>query len=358
LARSRNIGAALALVFGLLAPLCAHAQSETPAREDLVGRLRVGSLNKEPIGALARRNNLSTPSVMAANWGIDEVIPETREEVLLPTAHVLPSGTRDGILINRAEYRLYYLKAGSVALTVPIGIGLPDKPTPLGNTSVVRKQKDPAWYPTPEARREHPDWPASVEPGITNPLGAYALYLGWPTYVIHGSTNDFGIGRPFTRGCVRLFADDIETLFNQVPVRTPVEVVDQPVKLGWHQGELFLEAHPDLAQLDELRINLSFTQKMAEDLREWISAAAAERTPDVDWEVVTATLERRSGIPTQISSPRSHKVNIFELNMVYRGVLGAKLPVQQGFAPGVKPAPKLSPQERLREELLKDPYNI
>src|SRR5262249_40220131 len=142
--------------------------------------------------------------------------------------------------------------------TVPVGIGLPDKETPLGKTSIIAKKKDPIWNPTAQARREHPDWPTTLEPGPFNPLGAYALYLGWPSYLIHGSNNDFGIGRPFTRGCVRVWADDIEKLFNEVPVGTHVEVVDQPVKIGWHEGELFMEAHPDLAQLDELRANLSF----------------------------------------------------------------------------------------------------
>jgi L,D-transpeptidase ErfK/SrfK len=341
---------------GLAVPLCAQAQSL--ARDDLAGRLRVGALHDEPLSALARPNDVSIPSVMAANWGIDEILPQTREDILVPTAHLLPKGLRDGILINRAEYRLYYFERGSLVLTAPIGIGYPNMATPLGKTIVVRKQQYPTWYPTAEARREHPDWPAALPPGPDNPLGAFAIYLGWQSYLIHGSGNDFGIGRPFTRGCIRLFADDIEALFRQVPVGAHVEVVDQPVKLGWHGDELFLEAQPDLAQLDELRANLSFSPKPAEDLRAWIGAAAGTRAADIDWTAVTVALERRSGVPTQITSLSSHPVNLFEQNMALKGGIGAALNARQGFDAEQAAKRKRAAEELRKRHMLEDPYNI
>lgn len=334
-----------------------------PPHDDLVGRLRVGALNNQPVSVLSRPNDVSTPSVMAANFGVDEILPQTKTEILLPTAHVLPNGLRDGILINLAEYRLYYMRKGVVVASAPVGIGMPKLPTPTGKTSIVAKKKNPTWIPTAVARREHPDWPASVEPGITNPLGAYALYLGWEAYLIHGSTNEFGIGRPFTRGCIRVWANDIETLFNEVPVGTKVEVVDQPVKLGWHENELFIEAHPDLAQLDELRANLSFTPKPAEDLHATITAAAGARAADVDWGVVTAALERRSGIPTQITSPAAHPIDLMEHNMVLSAAFERAIRTQKGFGAVSAPANRTDEEKRVieelrQEQLRKDPYNI
>ena len=337
-----------------------------PPPEGISGHLDIGAINNEPLSKIARAHDLSTPSVMAANWGIDEILPQTNDKVLLPLAHVLPKGLRDGILINRAEYRLYYFKDGALVTTMPIGVGLPALPTPLGKTTIIAKKKNPTWIPTSTARREHPDWPTSVEPGITNPLGAYALYLGWSTYLIHGSTNDFGIGRPFTRGCIRVWADDIENLFNLVPVGTHVEVVDQPVKLGWHKNELFLEAHPSLAQLDELRATLKFSPEQAPDLRQTILTAAGKRADDIDWDVVSAALDRRAGIPVQITSPKSDPVNLFEQNVAVAEVLGHLGSKAQGFAPQA-PAPKppeYTPEqkrviEQMRnEQLRKDPYNI
>lgn len=335
-------------------------------REDITGRLRIGVLDNQPLSVLAKANDISVPSIMAANFGVDEIVPQTKSDILLPTAHVLPGILRDGIVINLAEYRLYYLRKGEVLVSVPVGIGLPAKPTPKGKTSIIAKKKDPVWYPTAEARRENPDWPSSLEPGPFNPLGAYALYLGWPSYLIHGSNNEFGIGRPFTRGCVRVWADDIEKLFNIVPVGTPVEVVDQPVKLGWHEGELFIEAHPDLSQLNELREHLSFTPRPSPDLKGAITKTAGERAADIDWAVVAAALDRRSGIPTQITSRETHPVDLFEPKDVVISSIKSVLKSGHGFAPApAKPVPhvrtpaeKRAIEELRNEQLRKDPYNI
>ena len=357
--------AALTVLLCWCAPLQAQSKApDTPApREDLVGRLKVASLHNEPVTALARKNSVSIPSVLAANWGLDEILVQSREDIVLPTAHILPKGLRDGILINRAEFRLYYLKDGALIASVPIGIGIPGKETPLGKTFIVRKQKNPIWRPTPEARREHPDWPIELESGPFNPLGAYALYLGWPAYLIHGSNNDFGIGWPFTRGCIRLYADDMENLYTVVPVDTRVEVVDQPVKFGWHADELFVEAHPDLSQLHELRERQAFTMKKAEDMSAIITKFAGARAADVDWAIVTAALERRSGIPTQITSLTSHPIDLGEPKIAMQGIIErAMRKTQNGFASGTvakrTPEQQRAVEEMLKEQLRKDPYNI
>ncbi|MFO1187197.1 MAG: L,D-transpeptidase family protein [Alphaproteobacteria bacterium] len=332
--------------------------SAAPPRDEIVGLLRVGTLTGEPVIPLARKHDLSTPALMTANFGLDELLPQTRSDVLLPTAHLLPAGLRSGILINLAEYRLYYLKGGALLDSAPIGIGLPGKETPTGKTSIIAKKENPTWYPTEQARKEHPDWPTSVEPGITNPLGAHALYLAWPAYLIHGSSNDFGIGRPFTRGCIRMFADDVKRLFETVPVGTQVEVVDQPVKLGWHKGELFLEAHPDLEQLDELRLRLAFTPKPAPDLSAPIAAIAGPRAADVDWDVVNAAAERRAGVPVQITSPRTRSVALFAPGAQIHGGLAAALAARGGLTPQQAAARADVLKALMSEELRKDPYGV
>lgn len=343
---SRAIMAGLAFLACAAAPACA---ADGDLRDDIAGRLRVAALYQEPVSALARRNGVSTLSVLAANWGLDQWEPQTRERVLLPTAHIVPTGLRDGILVNRGEYRIYYFRGGELVQTSPIGVGEPGMETPLGRTTIVRKQKDPTWYPTPEARAEHPDWPASVPPGPSNPLGRYALYLGWNHYLIHGSIDEYGIGRPYTRGCVRLFPEDIERLFNSTPLGTAVEVVDQPVKLGWREGELFLESHPDFAQLEELRVYARYTLKPAPDLRNWIAAEAGAEAGNVDWDLVARVLERRSGVPTQISRVKTHPVSIIERGDLVSD-LGHLIPsAARGFAGGGPM--ELSAEERKRMEL-------
>ena len=336
----------------------ARAAAAAQSEDDLVGRLKVISLNNEKLEPIARANDLSTLAVVAANWGLSQFWAETRDEVILPSAHLLPAGLRNGVLVNLAEFRLYYFKGGALVQTAPVGIGVAGLETPLGSTSVVRKMANPTWTPTPEARADHPDWPKVIPPGPDNPMGLFALYLGWRYIAIHGNQDQFGIGRPYTRGCIRLLPEDIEPLFKVVPIGTQVEVVKQPVKLGWHESELFLEAEPDSAQFDELNTEGKFTEKPAEDLTGWITAAAGDRAHDVDWPTVTAALERRNGIPTQITNVTTHPIDIFAPTMALRESLGAFMEASKGFAAKAKPPQEPSAEELLREHRLRFPYNI
>ncbi|PKM33670.1 MAG: hypothetical protein CVV06_20555, partial [Gammaproteobacteria bacterium HGW-Gammaproteobacteria-10] len=115
------------------------------------------------------------------------------------------------------------------------------------------KVKDPSWYPPESIRREHAAMgdplPAVVPPGLHNPLGAYALHLALKgEYRIHGTDIDkiYGIGMQITHGCVRMYPEDIEQLYHSVSVGTPVRIVQQQIKMGWLDNQLYIEAHPDL----------------------------------------------------------------------------------------------------------------
>jgi L,D-transpeptidase ErfK/SrfK len=304
--------------FAVLALLCAvpgFLIAQSPQLDDLTGHLREVPLDHETVADLAQRHDLSTLSVLAVNWGLDMFEPQTRDRILLPTAHLIPDAKREGVVVNLAEYRLYYFKDGQVAMTAPVAHGEEGHNTPLGETTILRKKKDPVWTPTASTRDDFPGLPSVVPPGPDNPLGGYAFYLKWPTYLIHGAIDPYAIGRRLTRGCVRLYEADIERLFNLVPVGTSVTVVDQPVKLGWHENELFLEAQPSFDQFEELRLTQAFTTSGGENLDSWITAKAGGRVADLDWGMVRATLARRNGVPTQITNPRSHPVSIIDNNL-------------------------------------------
>ena len=89
----------------------------------------------------------------------------------------------------------------------------------------------PTWYPTESTLRDKPWVGKVVPPGPDNPLGLYALYLGWPTYLIHGTNLPYGVGRRVSRGCIRMYPEGVERLFRQIPVGTKVTAVNQVVKL-------------------------------------------------------------------------------------------------------------------------------
>ncbi|MGR9037944.1 MAG: L,D-transpeptidase, partial [Gammaproteobacteria bacterium] len=166
--------------------------------------------------------------------------------------------TPRGIVLNIAEYRLYYyppVQKGMTPLVISYahGIGRMDWKTPLGKTRIMGKVKDPAWRPPESIRREHAangdPLPPVVPPGPHNPLGAYMLRLAIPGgYLIHGTDIDkiYGIGMQITHGCIRLYPEDIEALYQSAPVGTAVYIVNQSIKAGWLDNTLFIEAHPDL----------------------------------------------------------------------------------------------------------------
>ena len=122
-----------------------------------------------------------------------------------------------------------------------------------GKTKVSKKVKDPSWYPTESIRREHAKngdpLPKVVPPGPHNPLGAYALHLALRGhYLLHGTDIDkvYGIGMQITHSCVRMYPNDIESLYHMVTVGTPVYIVKQPIKVGRLDSTLYIEAHPGL----------------------------------------------------------------------------------------------------------------
>ncbi len=254
---------------------------------------------------LARQFKLGYVEMVAANPGTDPWLPGEGTDVVLPTVHLMPNlgdAQPDGIIVNLADMRLYYVdESSSTTRSFPIGIGRDGLNTPIGVTKIVRKKKEPSWRPTARMRREDPELPEVVPAGPDNPLGSRAMYLGWPEYLIHGTNKPWGVGRRVSSGCVRMYPEDVETLYELIKVGTKVTVVDQPVKLGWIGGELFIEAHPTQTQSDQLEASGEFEPQMSGDIVEQILAIAGTNRGRLDWgQIRQATLERR-GYPIQIT---------------------------------------------------------
>lgn len=303
LARRGLLAAGLALPFLLRAgPVRAALRTG-----DLIGGLRFHLTRAEDtLLDIAVANDIGILALSAANPGIDPWVPGADQLILLPTAHLLPDAPREGIVINKAELGLYWFPRGRPVRRHAIGVGREGFDTPVGETRIVRKQKDPTWYPTASTRADRPELPAQVPPGPDNPLGRHALYLGWPTYLIHGTNKPYGVGRRVSRGCIRMYPAAVERLFEEVPIGTRVTVVEQPVKVGWHEGELYLEAHPDLGQLEELEESYAFTPRpgeVDEAALELVRRKAGEAVERVDWHRVEAELVARRGIPVRVSLP-------------------------------------------------------
>jgi L,D-transpeptidase ErfK/SrfK len=308
----RSRSARSAALAGLLVSACARAPEPPhylleapPPSSDLVGALSFHETREEDtLIDLAPELRVGYVELLAANPGVDPWLPGDGTRLAVPAARLLPSGKREGIVVNVGDLHLYYFAPDAPPRAYPIGIAKDGYSTPLGVTTVKAKKEKPTWVPGESARRDKPELPAAIQPGPDNPLGEYALYLGWPSYLIHGTNDPRGVGRHSSRGCIRLYPDDIAELFAKVQPGTPVRVINEPVKLGWIAGELYLEVNPD----PEQSLEIDETGKLADvrapkGLHQLVARAAGKQVKRVDWELVERAGQRRIGVPTRITNP-------------------------------------------------------
>ena len=316
------------LVVGLIAAgsLRAEIYELPPEGYDVIGAVAtVTAREEDTLIDIARRNGLGYHDIVSANRDVNIWVPGEGTEVVLPTRFVLPPGPRRGIVLNLPEYRLYYFpepREGEPAyvLTYPISIGRMDWETPLGSTSVISKVTNPSWYPPKSVRDEHAadgrPLPRIVPPGPQNPLGKYAMRLGLPGYLIHSTNRPAGVGMRVTHGCIRMFPEDIEYLFPNVDVDTPVRIINEPVKIGWFGNELVMEVHPVLANAvsngeeelvaADVDVDTGSDEEVETDVQakdpltyvtEQFITVTGSRAGQLDWDEVEVLIDRSDGIP-------------------------------------------------------------
>lgn len=284
------------------------ATFEMPLPEfDLIGAIHeVEAHQEDTLLDIARRYDIGQEQIVRANPDVDRWLPGGGTRVIIPTRYILPAAPREGLVLNVPEMRIYYYPATKpgeipVVKTFPVGIGRQDWGTPLGRTRIIGKKKNPTWTPTASIRKEHEEagdpLPRVVPAGPDNPLGQYAMRLGigGGTYLIHGTNKAFGVGMRASHGCIRMMPEDIEYLFDQVPVGTPVRIVSETAKVGWFGGKLYLEIHEPLEE-DQL----GRAELLTKALR-LIDDAQASRLVELDEDAIMRALNERTGMPVAIS---------------------------------------------------------
>jgi L,D-transpeptidase ErfK/SrfK len=185
-----------------------------------------------------------------------------------------------------------------MVMSHPIGIGREGWATPIGKAAVVAKSKHPSWVVPPSVRAEHAregdPLPPVVPPGPDNPLGDYALRLDLPSYLIHGTNKPYGVGMRVSHGCVRLYPEDIASLFPTVPVGTPVRIVNLPYLAGWRADQLYLEAHPPLEEQAKRWGNNLKPMRV-------VVRRAAGASAEVDWAKAKRVAQEARGFPVPVS---------------------------------------------------------
>ncbi len=140
------------------------------------------------------------------------------------------------IVVNPASNRLSLRRGQKSLVEAVISTGKNDTlkyksrkwvfQTPRGIMTVIEKKKDPVWI--------KPDW-AFLEKGETIPplnsplrrekgvLGAFMLNLGGGV-MIHGTPLENLLGRSVTHGCIRVGRNDLQVLYDSVPVGAKVYI--------------------------------------------------------------------------------------------------------------------------------------
>ncbi len=254
---------------------------------------------KDTLLDVARQNGLGYDDMRQANPKVDVWVPGDGTDVMVPAFYVLPDAPRTGIVINRAEKRLYFFPPNdpNEVRIYAISVGKDAMGTPLGNFKVIEKRKDPTWTPGPRVRAAHAAYgdilPPTVPPGPDNPLGKYAMRLSNPDYLIHGTSQPWGLGMEVSGGCIRMYPEGIEELFGLTDISTPVNIIDQAYKVGWRGDELYLEVQTG---------EKSVRRTAREAIPEWVKNTEGVT---IDWEAVERAVEEDTGIPQLVGSRRS-----------------------------------------------------
>ena len=278
--------------------------------QTVVGEVQVITAGKDDtLTDIARRFNVGYEEVLRANPKVDPWLPGEGHEIVVPTQFILPNAPYSGVVINIAAMRIYYfppVKRGErvVVLTHPIGIGKVGWKTPEGVTKIVRRQVDPTWRVPVSVLKEHhengQDLDPVIGPGPDNPLGKYAFYLQWPSYLIHGTNKPAGVGLRSSHGCIRLYPEDIEQFFNMIPLGTQVQVVNQPFLFGWGSGQLYLQPF-DVLEDDERDWNKAQRKLLGKSLSAALQQQLKTHHQQIDWDRVASLAHDPRGIPVAVS---------------------------------------------------------
>ena len=297
------------LIFGILILIYAsqsHAERYKLPEDggSIIGQMTIlTSKESDTFIKLARRFGLGFQEMVLANPNIDPWLPGHGTQVVIPTRFILPDTKRSGLVLNRAEMRVYYYPKSEpgYVYTYPISIGKEGWDTPNAKTRIIGMKKNPTWTVPESILKEHEEkndpLPPTVPPGPDNPLGKYAIRLGLPGYLIHGTNNPRGIGMKVTHGCVRLHPDDIQDLFSRVSINTPVTIVNQPYKLAWQDGRLYAEMHPN--EGDESEGNSRYLTQFVQAI---IGATKSKKEYKVDWQLANQMATNKTGLPISVGN--------------------------------------------------------
>jgi len=283
----------------LSGPLLAKSYDLPKENSKIVGQPTYYVVDKrENLQQIADSLDVGFLGIHEANPSVDPFLPTIGSRLIVPDQLILPDVPREGIVINLAELRLYYFTKEKVYV-FPVGIGRVGRETPLMETYIIAKQANPTWTPTASIRKEHlakgDPLPAVVAAGPNNPLGLFKLRMayGHGEYLIHGTNKNFGIGLRVSHGCIRLAAPNIEWLYHNIPLKTKVRIINDPIKVSVEpDGSKWIEVHTPLSTEENTTQNHAV---LTEKIKLFLKGK------NINQKLVKNVLDRQAGLPIKIS---------------------------------------------------------
>jgi L,D-transpeptidase ErfK/SrfK len=289
--------AVLLFLAGLDLSLAQTEYRYAPAAKDpsrvstVIGRMIVHTvLPGETLLDIARKYGLGFSELKAFHPDQDPWLLEEGSRIQIPALWIVPPTKHRAIVVNVPEMRLYrfHAKRGTVS-TFPVTVGEEETQTPLGTYRVVEKEEDPEWNIPPKLRHKYK---TKIMPaGPDNPIGRFWLGLSARGYGIHGTDNPWSVGRILSNGCIRLYPEDIEKLYPDVPKGTTVEILYEPVKFGFRGNVIFVEVHED---------PYGFIEDMERQAR--LAAKKQGIEEHVNWEKIDEAVEAKNGVPVPVGA--------------------------------------------------------
>ena len=298
---NRTISSVVSLLFLLGTSHAFAATYQVPSEhESLIGQIQQGSTKEgDSVRTVTKQYNLGYNAIENANPQLDLSRGfVTGAFIQIPTQHLLPNLPRKGIVINLPEMRMYYFPAGTnQVLTFPIGIGKIGKTIPITLTSVARKARDPIWIPPQDIRefnlKQGVVLPRIMPAGPDNPLGPYAIYTRIPTYLMHSTPYTESIGKRASFGCIRMYESDIQEFFPSIKPNIPIAIINSPIKVGWQDARLYVEAHKPLEEHDPNAASRATMVSL-------VSHSASGPDILVDWQMLEFMAKEKDGVPHEV----------------------------------------------------------
>lgn len=133
---------------------------------------------------------------------------------------------KGAVLVDTTSRALHFWSEDQVTYKLyPTSVPVSPELTRLGRTQIIKKDPAPSWRPTPSMRERNPDWPEFIPPGPDCPLGTRAMWLSWEYYRLHGTHDTRKIGRKSSNGCIGMYNEHVEELYELAQIGTQVLLI-------------------------------------------------------------------------------------------------------------------------------------